>query len=415
MKLTDKKHVKIAIIGAGPAGTTLSMGLTKHGIDHVLLEKSASFPRDKICGDALSGKVVYALNRVKPEVVDQIANATDKFLPSWGISFIAPNRKRLDIPFTLEKESKKQAPGFIATRSDFDDLMFENCKSEFADIRLNTEVVSTQITTNRVFIEVKDGNHITADVVVDCSGAHSKLAKNYGIELEPKHYCAGLRQYYSNVTGLSDEGYIELHFIDDVLPGYFWIFPMTNNRVNVGLGMLSHSVSKQKVNLKKELQRIISEHPEISKRFENAKPLETVKGWGLPLGSKKRDLSFDRLLFCGDAASIIDPFTGEGIGNAMISAKYAVDVLKEAVEMNDYSKSKLSKYDQEVYRHLWPELSMSHKLQKMVKYPWLFNFVARKGRKSKEFTTLLTSMFENVDLRKKFRDPSFYFRLLFNK
>jgi len=54
-------------------------------------------------------------------------------------------------------------------------------------------------------------------------------------------------------------------------------------------------------------------------------------------------------------------------------------------------------------------------LQKMVKYPWLFNFVANKGRKSAEFKGLLTAMFENVNLRKKFRDPRFYFRLLFNK
>ncbi len=412
--MSSQKRTKIAIIGAGPAGTTLSMGLSKEKIDHVLIDRS-TFPRDKICGDALSGKVVYALNRVKPDVVNQIASNTKDYLPSWGISFIAPNRKRLDIPFTTDKNHVKQAPGFIATREDFDHLMVQNTPSEFCEQRFGTKVNQTEIKIDGVHITLDDGSVIDADAVVDCSGTRSDLAKDYGIELEHNHYCAGLRRYYEGVEGLSEEGYIELHFINDVLPGYFWIFPMTNNRVNVGLGMLSASVSKNKINLKKELDRIVSEHPEISKRFKNAKPLETVKGWGLPLGSKKRKLSFNRLLFCGDAASIIDPFTGEGIGNAMISAKYAADVLSKAVKENDFSEALLKEYDEQVYHHLWPELNMSHQLQKMVKYPWLFNFVANKGLKSNEFKTLLTSMFENVDLRKKFKDPRFYLRLLFNK
>lgn len=390
------------------------MGLTKNKIKHALIDKD-TFPRDKICGDALSGKVVYALNRVKPDVVDQITTNTESYLPSWGISFIAPNGKRLDIPFTTDKTKLKQAPGFIATRQDFDSLMVENTPSAYCSPFLGVAVKSTQITPNRAFLEMADGVHITADVVVDCSGVRSDLAKDNGIEMDLNHYCAGLRQYYEGVTGLSDEGYIELHFIDDVLPGYFWIFPMINGRVNVGVGMLSASVSKHKVNLKETLNRIVTTHPSISKRFANAKPMESVKGWGLPLGSKKRQLHFNRLLFCGDAASIIDPFTGEGIGNAMISAKYAADVLKGAIEQNDFSERALKPYTDQVYHHLWPELSMSHQLQKMVKYPWLFNFVANKGLKSNEFKILLTSMFENVDLRKKFKDPRFYFRLLFNR
>ncbi len=407
-------HFTVAIIGAGPAGSTVSMGLSKHKIRHVLIDK-ARFPRDKICGDALSGKVVYALNRVKPDVVNQIATASAAFLPSWGISFIAPNGKRLDVPFTIDKQSQKQAPGFIATRTDFDALMVENTSSEYCTLIEGVSVKHTQVESDKATLQFTDGRQVTANVVVDCSGAHSQLAKSLGIERELDHYCAGLRQYYKNVSGLSDEGYIELHFINDVLPGYFWIFPMTDNRVNVGIGMLSSSVSKHKVNLKEELERIITSHPEISKRFEKAEALEKVKGWGLPLGSKRRKISSDRLILCGDAASLIDPFTGEGIGNAMISSKYAVDAIVEAVNKNDYSAQVLTQYDTDVYHHLGPELSMSHQLQKMVKYPWLFNFVANKGRKSAEFKGLLTAMFENVNLRKKFRDPRFYFRLLFNK
>jgi len=223
--LSANRHFDVAIIGAGPAGATVSMGLTKNQIPHVLIDKSV-FPRDKICGDALSGKVVYALNRVKPDVVPQIADNPESFLPSWGISFVAPNGKRLDIPFTTDKENLKYPPGFIATREDFDDLMVRNTESEYCTTIFGHSVKSTQITPNKVFIEIGGDQSVTADVVVDCSGAHSMLAKANGIEMEQEHYCAGLRRYYENVDGMNEEGYIELHFIKDVLPGYFWIFPM---------------------------------------------------------------------------------------------------------------------------------------------------------------------------------------------
>ena len=413
MDRQSKTDAPVIILGAGPAGTTLSMGLSAKKIHHILIDQS-EFPRDKICGDALSGKVVYALNRVKPSVVDRIAEDNERFLPSWGISFVAPNKRRLDIPFTTDKLKHKQAPGFIATRTHFDSLMVEETKSDYCSQYFGVKVTNTAIMKDGVLVETSAGKH-TGEIIVDCRGMQSSLARDYGIEMDRDHYCAGLRQYFENVDGMSDEGYIELHFINDVLPGYFWIFPMTGNRVNVGLGMLSSSVSKKKVNLKEVLNRIVKEHPVISKRFKHAKALETVKGWGLPLGSIKREISGHRVMFCGDAASLIDPFTGEGIGNAMISAKYAADVIEEAIAHHDYSHDVLKVYDNHVYNHLWPELKMSHQLQKMVKFPWLFNFVANKGHKSSEFKTLLTAMFENVDLRKKFRDPRFYLRLLLNK
>ncbi|MFT4521728.1 MAG: geranylgeranyl reductase family protein [Bacteroidia bacterium] len=403
---------KVCIIGAGPAGSAASMGLSKHKVDHVLLDR-ATFPRDKICGDALSGKVVYVLNRIKPELVPELSTITDQFLPSWGISFVAPNGKKLDVPFKTTRNADDQAPGFIATRMDFDSFMFTHTVSKFCTTKTGSKVVDFEISKTGSKVVCSNGDVIEAELLIDCSGAHSKIAKSVGIEMELAHYSAGLRMYFENVADLHPEGYIELHFIKDVLPGYFWIFPMPNNRVNVGIGMLSKEVSRKKVNLKKEINNIIANHPEISKRFKNAKMIDDVKGWGLPMGSKKRQISSNRLMICGDAASIIDPFTGEGIGNAMISAKYAADVAAEALNENDFSSNRLGSYDQLVYKHLWPELNMSHKLQRMVKYPFLFNFVVNKGRRNKEFSALLTAMFENVDLRSKFRDPRFYMKLLF--
>jgi len=140
-----------------------------------------------------------------------------------------------------------------------------------------------------------------------------------------------------------------------------------------------------------------------------------IEGWGLPLGSKKRSLSGNRFLLSGDAASLIDPFTGEGIGNAMVSGLVAARTIKKAVDNNNYSAGFLKQYDDELYKKLWTELKLSHYLQLLTSKPRLFNFVIGKASRSKELRQTISCMFENVDIRKKFTSPMFYLKILFNR
>jgi flavin-dependent dehydrogenase len=79
-------HTNVVIIGAGPAGAASSIFLTKAGINHVIIEK-ATFPRDKICGDACSGKTVFVLRKANPAWVDDIFKNTDENISSHGVIF----------------------------------------------------------------------------------------------------------------------------------------------------------------------------------------------------------------------------------------------------------------------------------------------------------------------------------------
>ncbi len=255
----------------------------------------------------------------------------------------------------------------------------------------------------------------SAKFVIGADGANSivnrQLAKN---EIDKNHHCAGLRQYFENVSGFHPQNHIELHFYKDLLPGYFWIFPLADNKANVGLGMLSSEVAQKNINLKEKLQDIIQNHPNVRERFKNAVPLEEIKGFGLPIGSQKKKLSGNRFLLLGDAANLIDPFTGEGIGNAIRSGRIAAEHCLRAFSENKFNAEFNKKYDREIYKKMWPELRIGRSLQKMLKYPWLFNFLVKKANKNEALQQLLTSMLDNVDLKKELLKPRFYVRLLFN-
>ena len=210
------------------------------------------------------------------------------------------------------------------------------------------------------------------------------------------------------------QNFIELHFLEDMLPGYFWIFPLPNGQANIGAGMLSSSVSKKRVNLKEDMLKAIANNPTIKHRFKNAKLIGNIQGWGLPLGSKKRPLSGNGYLLVGDAGSLIDPFTGEGIGNALYSGMMAANIIVDAVKQNRFDAEFLKTFDDNFYARQWDELKLSHTMQKLCKYPWLFNFVVNKANKNKTLRETISCMFEDLDLRAKLRNPLFYFKLLIN-
>ncbi len=408
---------KILITGAGPAGSATSLFLSRMSIPHMIIDK-AVFPRDKICGDALSGKVVHVLNKLDPEIVREFSAHALEYTGSFGISFFAPNGRRLDIPFSLKPGMLKNAPGFISKRINFDDFLFRRINKNFANIRENTELVEIEKTNDGLIAHLKSGQNLSKQkfrIIVGADGERSIVAKKMiPVKKDLSTYCAALRVYYTGITETHNQNFIELHFIKELLPGYFWIFPMNDGSANVGIGMLSEVVSRKKINLRKKLDEIISSHPAIKNRFINAKAESDIQGWGLPLGSAHRKLVADNCLLTGDSASLIDPFTGEGIGNALYSGMLAAETISKALSENNFSREFLSTYENRLYYDLTRELNLSHGIQKLARHAWLFNLVVNKARKNVMLRETMTCMFDDVDMRSRLKKPSFYFRLLFN-
>jgi flavin-dependent dehydrogenase len=123
-------NTDVLILGAGPGGAATALFLAKENIPCIVVDK-AVFPRDKICGDALSGKVVEILNRYDRSFVEKLSLDPIQ-LNCWGVTFVAPNLEELSIPFRNKPkktdEKREIAPGFITKRYDFDHFMVNEVK-----------------------------------------------------------------------------------------------------------------------------------------------------------------------------------------------------------------------------------------------------------------------------------------------
>ena len=397
------------IVGAGPGGATAAAFMAEAGLRVLLIDKDR-FPRDKVCGDAISGKSVAVLKRLGVEACMMQAGSQG----SWGITFGAPSGDAVAIPFTPAHDPAAP-PTFVCPRKVFDNLLLERALAAGADLLQETTVEDLLWENGRVVGVVANPKSIHAPLVVGADGAYSVVTRRLGMtQLRPKHYAGGLRAYYEGVTGFHERHFMEIHFIDGYTPGYFWVFPLGEGRANVGVGMLSHALKKRRVRLKALLETCVG-HPLFRDRFRQARRVGPVKGWGLPLGSKPRPMAGDGWLLVGDAASLIDPFTGEGIGNAMVGGRKAAEWAHRAADAGDFTGAFLRGFEQNVMGYLADELRLSHGLQRLMNWQGLLNAVVRKASRSPEVADVLSCMFDDEAQRRRLLSPLFYLRLLCNR
>lgn len=400
----------ICIIGAGPGGVTAAITLAQKRIPSVVLEKSV-FPRDKVCGDAFSGRASEIITRLNSELIDQLRKKSI-ILESQGTHLFAPNMKGVRIPFRSEDHSKEKTLGFTSRRFDFDSI-FASEMEKYPEIKLLEDYEAKSFTkANGKWIITACNNsnsrnnypEITTKLIIAADGANSRFANQVaGRKTDPRHYGAGIRAYYSGMEGLDPDGFIELYFLKSLLPGYLWIFPLSDGMANTGVWTRSDLVRRKKINLERELQTALQTLPGLKERFADARMAAPPVGFTLPLGFRIKNISGPQYMLVGDAASLIDPFTGEGIGNAMVSGALAAEQAMLCTQSMDFSEASLRSYDSRIQAILGRELLLGRRLQKLTRHPQLINLIANRAQQEGIVFKTLTSMFQNLDRSERSR------------
>ncbi|HEY0610943.1 MAG TPA: NAD(P)/FAD-dependent oxidoreductase [Chitinophaga sp.] len=368
----NPKSYDVIIIGAGPAGSSCSLALRNAGLRVAIMDKHF-FPRDKVCGDAIPGRAIKFLHEIDPTLKDALSSFSEKLPTKRTVCYF--KNKELDFSWSLE--------AYTSTRMSFDNFLFSQVRQQPSfDVMEGVEVNDIIRTEQGYSVTIRNSDkHFNCTMLIGADGTNGLSAKKLtGIQMNRKHHVAAVRAYYTGLADMEDTC-TEIYFDKKYLPGYFWIFPIQGGLANVGMGILSDDVVQKNLNVKKGFYDFIERSAVLRRKFRDAKPAGLLQGCGLPLGSRWVTMSGDHFLLTGDAACLIDPVSGDGIGNAVLSGKLAAEQVIRCFSAADFSAGYVKTYEQQLYKAVGAEMKKKAAvLKSFARMPFLFDIAFSLGK-----------------------------------
>lgn len=349
-------HASVVIVGAGPAGASASLSLSKRGIDNILIEKKNNIGFPVQCAEFAG----FGINRYFP--VNSIAGVVDR-----EISF-------LDVD-TGSKRDRFDTGGYMLNRNVFDARLAESAVREGARLLKNTIAVGVNPSENILTVRNKTAGEnirIRYDFLVIASGPRNNLNLNKFFDSfsENRSFIFAI-QVKASVPGKMDS--VKCYFRDYIPFGYGWVFPK-ESYANVGIGIEKPPSSDL---LSGSLARFISELKEKGVIASVSKE----KTSGMVPVSGLNGICVSNIALCGDAAGLAHPVTGAGIINAVASGSILGDFLAESVNR---SVNLLEHYRNELYsvygrtftkavekrREIYPKMINAKETGVFVKHLW---------------------------------------------
>ena len=309
--MKNKQFFDVVIIGAGPSGSNAAISYKKLNPDlKIALVDKAIFPRDKSCGDAFGPGVISALKRFgnehiledEPEVV-----STTLFGPkNIGIQNYIP-----------EVKNKEDSIVYVIPRLDLDNRILNLAKEEevetfegyrFSKFFNNEESVSVEIEN-----EAKEKYILEAKLLVGADGANSRVRKSLNLKQNSDwNKAIAIRAYIDspNYLEIFKERTLMFEINVSAIKGYAWAFPSKGDLLNIGIGVPLSVFKKEKMDIKNLLDEFVKTLESRGVEVEN---LRMEKSFMLPFASSRPKLGHNRVALIGDAGSMINPMSGEGI------------------------------------------------------------------------------------------------------
>ena len=370
--------VDVIVVGAGPGGATAAYHLANHGVDVLVLEKS-QFPREKVCGDGLTPRVVKQLVKM------QIPTDSKGWLRTKGLRIIGGGI-RTELPWP--DLASYPDYGLTRTRLDFDEILINRAQEAGATLRTNHTVTGPVLDDDgRVTGVTVDGKQIRARLVVAADGVSGRFPLTLGLaKRDDRPVGVAVRQYYRSKYRHDDEyleSWLELRTRDSntLLPGYGWIFGLGDGRVNVGLGVLNSSVAFGKTNYKKLLGDWLASTPEDWGLSDPANADGPILGAALPMGFNRVPHYTRGVMLVGDTGGMVNPFNGEGIAYAMESGELAAEVAVDALARSTAAQREraLDQYPLVLKQRYGGYYRLGGIFVKVIGRPKVMRFAARHG------------------------------------
>jgi geranylgeranyl reductase family protein len=328
----------VIIVGAGTAGCLAAKTTAEAGLKVCLIEiKKKEEIGEKICGDALGEHHLKTIGLEKPQ-----GGELEKRIE--GIKIYSPDQNTV---FTVEHED---FVGHLLNRRLFGQWLLRKATDEGAELMDSTQCLKPTVekgfTTGVMAKNLKTGHDIrlTGKVLLDASGflavVRRKLPTEFGIENEVAN--EDVEACYREIRQLKqasiDSKYCEIYLNQKVTPGgYTWIFPKNGARVNAGLGICMKSKFP---NPKKQFYKHI-----LTKPLFEGSLLLNGGAWYDPTRRPLDNMVGNGVAILGDAACLVNPIHGGGIGPSMLSGFLAGNVVIEALEKDDVSQESLWPYN----------------------------------------------------------------------
>ena len=341
--------IDVAVIGAGPAGTAAGITLARSGIDVTVFDK-ATFPRDKTCGDGLTALALRMLEQLDfdPSVVESWNYVADIYVSG-------PNGHQIHLPMPSADQGRFAA---VATRLDLDSALVDLARKEGAHLVEGTTLVDAKEDDAGVLLTITDDSgaqrELRARWVVAADGMWSPTRRALGVS-EPGYRGEwhAFRQYISDV-GERAASELHVYFEADLLPGYFWSFPLPGRRANIGFGI--QRGGKVAVGDMGPLWEDLLTRPHIADLLgADWTPDAAHRAWPIPARIDTATKATRRTLFVGDAVAACDVMSGEGIGQALFTGIQAAEAIRDRAALGDVAQ----RYAHAISDELEPDHRMS--------------------------------------------------------